>query len=70
LENIVIIFYHFWKISLKNMKVRHESIKKSGLISWMNFFEETKNLRNILGGLKSNINIFRGSFSYLTLKTI
>ena len=52
------------------MKVRHESIKKSGLISWMNFFEETKNLRNILGGLKSNINIFRGSFSYLTLKTI
>ena len=29
------------------------------LISWLKFFLETKYLKNILGGLKSNVGIFR-----------
>jgi len=43
------------------MKVRHELTKKYGLISWMKNFKKTKCLRNILGGLKSNVDIFRGT---------
>jgi len=31
-------------------------------------FWRIKNLRNSLGGLKSNIDIFRGPFTYLTHK--
>jgi len=54
------------------MKVRHELTKNKGLISWQEKIGGTKiggtkNLRNFLEGLKSNVNIFREPFIYLTL---
>jgi len=50
------------------MKVRHELTKKWRLISWMKNFGRSKSLRNILGGLKSNVVYLGGPFTYLTLK--
>ena len=35
----------------------------------MENFRKTKSLRNILEGLKSNVGIFRGPFTYLTLNS-
>jgi len=49
------------------MKVRDELIEKYRLISWMKNFDGTKNLKNILRRLKSNVDIFRYLFIYLTL---
>jgi len=43
------------------MIFRHGLTKMYGLISWMESFRETKSLRNILGGLKLNVDIFRGT---------
>jgi len=36
----------------------------------MKNFRETKRLRNVLEGLKSNVGIFKGPFTYLTLNFI
>jgi len=59
LGEIVIIFYPFLKFFIKKMKVRHELTKKQGLTSLMENFRGTRSIMNILGGLKSNIDIFK-----------
>ena len=51
----------FLKFLLKNMKVRHELIKKYGPKILMKNFCETKNLIKILERLKQKIDIFIGT---------
>jgi len=49
------------------MKVKHELTKNYGLISLMENFGWTKSLRNILGGLKPNVGIFKGTIYLFNL---
>jgi len=52
------------------MKVRHELTKMYGLISLMENFGGTKSLRNILGELKTDVDIFRGTIYLFNPKII
>jgi len=42
---------------------------EQGLISWIIFFKGTKSLRNILEGLKSNVDIFKKTIYLFNLSS-